>query len=290
MLNILVALVGTAYVCYKDWKTGYMPDKVTHAMIAFGVVWALLFMQSNLINVFGLALIVFLISLAAYLFGQWGGGDVKLFTAIALLLPAYPQDLVPVMQSIGIQPVFASYPFVLAVFLFAGLLGPMLFTSLSYSWKLYNIRSKVKGYNKKMLTSAVYIVAFGLLFGVMYESISNVVLLFIPILTALMIVPFKDDILEHFSLEEKDILKLNDDDVIAVEFLSDSIKKKLNIWRKTFTNPEIRKIKELAKKAKIKRIKVYENLPTFGPFIFISLVVNLILGDIFLYFVFHSLA
>jgi hypothetical protein len=240
--------------------------------------------------VFGLAFGVFIVGFIAYIFGQFGGGDVKLFTALALLLPNYPADLSPIMQSFGIEPVFASYPFILAVFLFAGLIGPMFITSMNYSFKLYGRRHKIRNYQKKLITSGIYVVAFFTLFMLYADLIPGLLFIFIPLFTALAIIPFKDDILEQFSLEQKDISKLNDDDVIAVEFLSASIKKKLNIWRKTYTMPEIRKIKAAARKAKIKKIKVYEDLPKFGPYILISLVINLILGDVFLYLLFSSLA
>ncbi len=290
MLNILVALLGTAYVAYTDWKTGYMPDKVTHAMIAFGIIWALLFMQNDLVYVFGLAAVVFIVGFLAYIFGQLGGGDVKLFTAIALLLPSYPKELVPILNSIGIHPVFAAYPFILAVFLFAGLLGPMFFTSISYLSKLYQIRRKVKDYQRKVLTGVAYSVLFIPIIYLYGGVLPSIYLIFLPMVTAFLLIPFKNDVLEQFSIEEKDISKLNDDDIIALEFLSESTKKKLNLWRKTFTSPELKKIKEAAKKVKIKRIKVYENLPKFGPYILISLIVNLILGDVFLYVLFNSLA
>ena len=47
--------------------------------------------------------------------------------------------------------------------------------------------------------------------------------------------------------------------------------------------PEIRKVQANAKKYKIKEIKVLESLPQFVPFIFVSLIINLLLGDVLLY-------
>ena len=108
-------------------------------------------------------------------------------------------------------------------------------------------------------------------------------LLFVPMITTFLILPFKNDILKHFSIERKKIRDLDDDDVLALEFIAEKTKKKLGLWRKTFTPPELRKIKAKARKAKIRTVMVCEDLPKFVPFILISLIVNLLVGDILFY-------
>jgi preflagellin peptidase FlaK len=97
---ILVAgcLLGT----YTDLKQGLILDKITYPMIAAGLVLNLF--EPRFLEYFLLAGIVFTAGYLLYFYGKVGGGDVKLFTAIALLLP-----------------VLNTMPFVLNVLFFSAL-------------------------------------------------------------------------------------------------------------------------------------------------------------------------
>lgn len=289
MINILIALVGTAMVAYTDFKTGYMPDKITHPMIALGIIYvAFSYPLSSAFLVYTLGALVFLVTFITYMFGQFGGGDVKLFTALTLLLPYYPKDIIPYVNTLGISPVYSSYPFILSIFLLAGLIGPLFITSLNYYRKVYRIRDKIDAYRRKFWSGVGYALLISPLavFYILYISPALLIVL-IPLTTALLFFPFKNDILKHFSAIKKSVSKLNDDDVIALELLDQSFKKKLGLKRKTYTNIELRAIKEKARKAKISTITVYEYLPKFGPYIFISLILSLIFGDLILYLLFN---
>ncbi len=288
LFPVAVALIGTLILAYTDLKTTYMPDAYTHSMIAIGLIWVILFDSSKIYSLI-VAGATFLILFLMYLFGQIGGGDVKLFTALALLIPKFPKSLAPLLNSIGINPVTNSpIPFIFTVFLLAGLIGPMFTISLWYFIKLYGIRSKVKDYNSKLLKALLLFfitLPFAYFFYVFSEAFS---LIFIPVLTSMLILPFKNDVLEHFAMKKKKISKLNDDDVLALEFIPESKKKKLGLWRKTFTSPELKKIKSKAKKLGIKEIRVYDYLPQFGPFIFIALLLNLMFGDFLIYLLLNA--
>ena len=283
LVPVLVAVVGTALLAYTDYKTTYMPDKYTHSMLLIGLVWLVLF-NSSPASAFLIALITFAVLFLMYLFGQIGGGDVKLFTALALLIPSYPKVLYPFLNSIGLSPIISSpIPFVFSVFLLAGLLGPMFFVSIWYFYKLYKIREKVKGYDAKILKSSVLILFSIPLIYYFYSFSHGFIFIFLPVITSFLILPFKNDMLKHFSMKKKKVKDLNDDDVLALEFISKSKKKKLGLWRKTFTSSELKRIKAKAKKLKIKEVEVYDYLPQFGPFIFVSLIINLLIGDFLIY-------
>lgn len=285
MINILVALIGIGFAAIFDYKTGYVPNKLSHSMIILGIIWvAISYPLNDILLIYGIAMAVFAVGFLAYIFGQFGGGDVKIFTALVLLIPFYPNELISHIQNyFGVTPIFANYPFILPVFLLAGLIGPMFIVALKYYYKIYYIKDKVEDYEKKFMTGLVYslilipVAVFWLYFS------PALVIIFIPMLTTFWLLPFKNDVEEHFFSMEKKIADLDDDDVIALELIDSRTKKRLGLWRKTFTNPELKKIKERAKKAKLKKITVYENMPKFTPFIFIALIINLILGDFLLY-------
>jgi prepilin signal peptidase PulO-like enzyme (type II secretory pathway) len=108
-----------------------------------------------------------------------------------------------------------------------------------------------------------------------------VALIFVPMFFALLIIPFKDDIVVLLFARKKSIARLNEEDVLALESMKKDTIAKLGLWRKTFMAPELRKIKERARKYRIKTVMVCEDLPKYVPYIFISLVINLMVGDIF---------
>ena len=283
MINVAIAIVGTALAAAHDFKTGYISDLLTHTMMICGVVLMPILYPTNFIYGYIVAAAVLAIGFAAYAFGQLGGGDVKLFTALALLLPFYPTMFQPVASQFGITPVVAPYPFIVTLFLTAGIIGSLIFIPTYYMAKLVRIRGRVKDFNKKLVKGIAYSALISPVF-IMYAAwFPGFLLLFPPVALGLVIIPFKNDTLEHFSIKPKAVKDWDDDEVIALEFISDDVKKKLGLWRKTFTDRELAKIKERAKKYHIKRLPVCAELPRFGPFILISLVISLFFGDMMLY-------
>ncbi|MBI4214525.1 prepilin peptidase, partial [archaeon] len=120
IVGFALALAGVAYSAFTDLKTGYVEDWLSHAMIVSGIVLALFTLPAgDMLWTLALSAVVFVAGLAAYSFGQMGGGDVKLFTAIALLIPAQPRFL---SAFLGIQPAPAVYPFIVSVFVLSGIL------------------------------------------------------------------------------------------------------------------------------------------------------------------------
>lgn len=283
LIPVIVALAATAVCAYDDWKTSYLNEKLVYALLAFSLLWAVVF-SPNVWPTLIIAGAVFAVGFAAYAFGQIGGGDVFLFTALALLLPYYPESFAPVAQSLGFTPVVNSpFPFVVSVFLLAGILGPMLFYSVRYFVKILGVRGRVKGFSKKITKAVIYAALLLPVFYLWFSFSPALVLLFVPMVTSFLILPFKGDIIKHFCLERKNVSKINDDDVIALEFMSEKTKRALGLWRKTLTKPELKRFKALAKKANVTSVPVCENLPKFVPFILISLIINLLLGDVLLY-------
>ncbi len=283
MINLLLAIAGTGAAAYQDWKTGFVSDKMTHFMIAFGATWALLAYPDSLM-VIAIAAGVFALGFLAYIFGQLGGGDVKLFTALALLIPHYPKEAEAFSASLGLNPVSSGMPFVVSVFLLSGIIG-IFFISLGYLRRLCAKRDKIEKFNSKLAKGVVYslLVVPPLLISAQFAK--AFALLFLPIALQMLVIPFKNDILKHFVVKQKPVSKLNEEDVLALEMIDEKTKKKLGLWRKTFMNRELKIIKEKARRAGIKTLPECEWLPKFVPYIFAALIISLLAGDVLLYII-----
>lgn len=280
LLGALVALVGTAIVAYTDWKTGYMPDKYTHALVAAGIVLLPFYAGlSAALTWYFVSAIVFMACFLLYIFGQLGGGDVKLFTALSLLIPSYPTAL----SGLGLSPVAAPYPFVLSVF-FASAVVATLFVSLGYLRRLIADRGKIKGFGGKLIRGAAYSL-MTLPLALLWAYISpRMLVVALPLAVGAFVLVFKDDILRLYVVKKKRVSKLNDDDVLAVELMGKRTLQQLGLGgRKTFLEAELGEIKKNARKHGINQVLVSEYLPHFGPYILLSLLLNLAVGDTMLW-------
>lgn len=284
IINLVILLIGTSIAAYTDYKSGIVPDKLSHFMIISGVILAPI-VYTDLLFVYGVAAIVFGLGFAMYSFGQLGGGDVKLFTAIALLVPYYPKVMQPIVGYIGISPTLPVYPFIGSVFILAGLIGPMFIIPLKNHYKLFKNKDKVPKFSKKIRRGLILILILIPLLILWFSLAPAFIVIFIPMGVTMALLPFKEDMIRLFYSEEKFIKDLNDDDVLALEEIDEKIKEDLNLWRKTFTPPELKKIKKKAEEKGYEKIKVCENLPIFVPYILLAILVNLFLGDAFFYLV-----
>jgi len=288
MINVLVMLIGLIGASITDLKTGYVPNILSHALILAGVVFVFFEFPLDLaLSIYGVAIAVFAAGYILYISGQMGGGDVKLFTALTLLIPIYPSSLVSIMNSIGIQPAIPSYPFIISVFILFGILF-MIVIPLQYIPKVYKARDKIEFYDKKIRISIAFSLLLVPVFALWFVYFKALIILTLPMLLTLFIIPFKDDIMKHFFAQKKDVQKLDDDDVIALELINDKVKKKLGLWRKTPTKKELEKIKKLAKKYHIKQITVCENMPKAVPIILAAFILSLIFGDVLLFLLMNT--
>ena len=282
LIAVLVAVVGSLFAAFEDWRTGFVPDMLNYAMIAVGLVLLPIRypLQDALAYSF-IAGLVFAGGVAFYLFGQLGGGDVKWFTALALLLPHTPG-----INIIGVEQAYAPYPFIISIFFTAAVLS-LLFVSLDYARKLVRDRRKINNFGHTALRGLAYVVLLSPLFYVWVILNPNMLAVVIPISVGAFILAFKNEILKRYVIMRKKVSDLNDDDVLALEVISGKTKKALGLGkRKTFLEHELKALKKKAKANGIKSIYVSEHLPKFGPFIFASLVLNIALGDAFMWLLF----
>jgi len=254
-------LIGTALGAYTDARTGLILDKITYPMIALGILLNLA--EWNL-EAFAVPAAVFAIGFALYWLGKIGGGDVKLFTGIALLLPLYNGR----------------------VFIVHALLGAALLSMVFYSvyfvaryWrKGIRLQENREGITRALVLGAIiaaymyYMTAMGFLTGtvpVMLAVVMGFALLFLAL---------EKGIKKNFFLKEIALEKLEEDEVVATEFLEHGLKEKLGLgFKGIIGNREVEKLRELG----VKSIPVYRSMPPFGPFIFLGVAAALFFPELF---------
>jgi archaeal preflagellin peptidase FlaK len=115
LIATIIAILACLYGSYTDLKSGIIQNKLTFPLIGLGIVLngIYAFMIGNIwLIVIDIIITVFIFALG-YLFwriGAWAGGDVKLFTAIAALIPFYPFSFTYTIFNVQF-PMIAGYPF-----------------------------------------------------------------------------------------------------------------------------------------------------------------------------------
>jgi Flp pilus assembly protein protease CpaA len=263
MLQIIqqvVLLIGTATGAATDAKTGYIYDWITYPMIIIGLILSII--QQQWVNV-GIGAAIFAIMYIAYRFGKIGGGDVKIFTAVALLNPIN-------------QPVF------LFTVLFFSAVSAMIFYAVFYTLKYRRIGIKFKdnqkGITKAVIFGAIIIFYFAMLAQMKLIGIPSMVIMLTPLLFGLLFIALQEGIKKNFFEAKIAISKLEEDEVIAEGRNPKNVEKMLK------GNQLIgEKEKALLKKAGIKSLYVLRKLPPFGPFILVGVIAAIIQPDFMLF-------
>jgi archaeal preflagellin peptidase FlaK len=119
LITAIIAIVACLYASYSDLKKGIIPNKLTFPLIAIGLtlngIYA--FMLGEIWIIIICAVVTGVIFALGYLFwkmGAWAGGDVKLFTALAALIPFNPALVSYQIFEVPF-PVEGLYPFPLTV-------------------------------------------------------------------------------------------------------------------------------------------------------------------------------
>jgi archaeal preflagellin peptidase FlaK len=119
LITIIIAIAACLYASYSDLKRGIIPNKLTFPLIAIGLILNGIYavMIGELWFIVVCLVVTGVIFALGYLFwkmGAWAGGDVKLFTALAALIPFNP--IIISYQIFQVQfPVEGIYPFPLTL-------------------------------------------------------------------------------------------------------------------------------------------------------------------------------
>lgn len=257
----LALIIGTGAGAYTDHKTGFIYDYITLPLIAIGLITALIVQNFNAIIAAG---IVFAAGYALYYAGKLGGGDVKLFTGITLLIPY--QNGVP-----GIIPVL----------IYSGLTA-ISFLSAYYLVKYYKAGIKIEE-NKESIIKAglMLLVIVGYLYMLLQTGIAGteyIMLIGIPLLMGIIFLAFEQGIKKEFFLKKISVKEIEEDEIPAREFMGE--REKELIGNKGVIGE---KEKKLLEQAGVEQVSVYRNLPRFGVFIFLGVIMAIIFsGTIFM--------
>jgi len=261
LLRQAFLLAGCGAAAWTDARTGLILDKITYPMIAAGILLNLFEQQWLWL---GLGLAVFVLGYVVYYMGKFGGGDVKLFTGIAFLLPFYQGS------------------FFLLNSLFTACLLGITFYSVYFVAKYARQGIDWKE-NRKGILNAM---AIGLLVSVYLSATAAIgffawqtaALLAVPLLLAVIFLVFEKGIRKSFFLKEVKLEKLEEDEVVAADFLGEKAKKALGMRMKGVLGD--REIENL-KKAGVKEVPVFRGMPPFGPFIFLGCVAAMLMPNLF---------
>ncbi len=261
ILREAIAVIGSALAAKSDIKTGLIFDEVTYPMILLGALFNAA--EFNLMA-FLVAGTVFAAGYAMYVGGKIGGGDVKLFTGLALLVPFLGNNV-----------------FVVNVFVISGFAAIFYFSVyylLKYAKKGINFEENKKS-TKKAAVLALILAAymyFGLSSGLFSQKFAAIIGVFG--FCAIIFVALEKGIKKEFFLKKIRLEELEEDDIIALEFLDEKTSKGLSLNFKGIVDQKTgQKLKEL----KQTHVSVYRNLPKFAPFVLLGVVAAIIFPDIF---------
>ena len=235
-------------------------DEITYPMILLGAAFNLA--EFNL-NALILGAAVFAFGYVLYFTGKIGGGDVKLFTGITLLVPF-------VNESIFILNVFLASIFVSIIFISTNFF-------LKYAKKGIKIPENHESIKKAVILAAIIAAYFSI--GISSGIFSQEFVLFagIPAIFALVFISLEQGIKKHFFLQKIPVEKLEEDDIIAQEFLDKKTNKELNLAFKGIID---KKVQQKLIELKVLKVPVYRNLPKFAPFILIGVIISIFFPEL----------
>jgi len=252
LLRQAAVLLGAGLGAFTDAKTRLIPDWITLPMIGLGILVNIAEFRAEL---FYVGAVVFAIGYLAYWLGKIGGGDVKLFTGLALLMPYYAGSI-----------------FVLDVLFTAAL------TSVVFYGAFYASKYARKGIKWREIKSGVArATGFGVLLAVYFYTIysyglvrlESAAVLGIATAFALVFLALEKGIRKEFFLKKVRLSKLEEDEVIAQDFLDKKVKKILGLkFKGVLGKNELLALK----KAGISSVPVYRELPPFAPFILLGVI------------------
>jgi len=280
ILKIILVVLATGVAAYTDYKTGLIHNWLTLPLMGIGLlilIYESFFAQISLglnymLTVILIGALIYGVGYFMYKYGKLGGGDIKLFLGIHLILPYYLGQIT-----------------ILWLLIIASLLS-VLIVSTYYLFKLKQ-KLKLKGMLKLLLKrkiialKSILIFIIFLIFIYLFVSKFNAsylyYLILIPIIVGLKLMIFEPEVRKYIYLKSKKISELEDGDVLATEFIKKELLIKLKLNGKNIL--EEADIKNLKKQKGIKLIPIYDSLPRFGPYIFFGLVIVIFFGS-FIFF------
>lgn len=158
LIQITITILFSIMAAIYDVKDNIVPDRLTYGLLFFGLFTNLVlslisnnlkFILASIISM----VITYAITYMLWKLNMWGGGDVKLFTAIATVIPSglninflniYPElSIYPFSFSVVINSVLVSFPF-LVIFVTHLLFKKRIFdNNVDFMANLLNVESLI---------------------------------------------------------------------------------------------------------------------------------------------------
>src|SRR3989344_957815 len=260
LLREAAVLVAAGAGAYTDYKTGFINDSITIPLIVFGIAANLFELEWNGIL---LGIGVFALGYVLYYTGKIGGGDVKLYSGIALALPFFGS---------GVFVVSAALLAAISAVVFFGAYFALKYYRKGIDWK-YN----ADGLRRAAMLLALLLVYFTVILKTGIVSQNYVLVLGIPMLFGLLFVALEKGIRKEFFVKKIKISEMEEDEIVAVDFMDEKEKQQIGTKMKWVFGEKEKK--ELMDKG-VRELVVYRNLPRFGPFIFIGVALALLVPGI----------
>jgi Flp pilus assembly protein protease CpaA len=254
ILKQIIVLVASFLSAYTDHKTGLIPDKITYPLIGAGILFAVI--ETNFFAI-ATGAGVFAIGYLVYWLGKIGGGDVKLFTGMAIVFPLFAEQL-----------------FILNVILMASITAVLFYSayySIKYAQKGINWKQNRKGLLKAGVLGIIFAIYFTILLKTGFVTQTTIVLLSTPVFLGLVFYALESGIRKEFFLKQVNVNELEEDEILATEFLEEKTKNALTVGFKGVIGE---KEKNNLIQNGIGTVPVYRNLPRFGPFIFLGTIIT----------------
>lgn len=156
LFQISITVLFCAVAAILDVKNGIVPDLLTIVLLVFGVMSNLIlslystnvkYILASIISI----VITYAITYMMWQLNVWGGGDVKLFTAIASVIPfgfninfleIFPQlSLYPFSFSVVINSILVSFPFLVIFVTYLIFKNKVFSRNSDFLFNIFNIRS-----------------------------------------------------------------------------------------------------------------------------------------------------
>lgn len=158
LIQIIVTIVFCLIAAIFDVKLGFIPDKLNFSLIIFGLI-SNMFLSIFSANIkfiicsFISMIITYILSLLLWRLNIWGGGDVKLLTAIATVIPfgieiptsnIYPLlSIYPFSFTVIINSILVSFPYLAIVFAHFNFNNDSFNHNIDFIFNIFNINSVI---------------------------------------------------------------------------------------------------------------------------------------------------
>ncbi|MEM2962892.1 MAG: hypothetical protein QXN01_00120 [Candidatus Anstonellales archaeon] len=273
-LRVGFAVIGVGVLSYFDvFNNKNIPEHLLYLFLILSfILFALSPPEEPLISSLSI-LLVFAIGFFAYRAGHIGGADVLALTSLSLLLPENPHIFSSSSEY------FSILPFIVPVLYYSVILFSAynLVANLPKSIMAI-LEGKVKINTLKTVWAFFLLAAFAIFLYFSFGRFLTTYLLSITIMfiSAVFLALF-GDFLRASSVTYLPAKKIEQEDVLALEFMDKELIKKYNL-RRLVGKKELAQLRKLP----IKKFAVYTGMVPFLPFLFFGLIFALLFGDAFL--------